>query len=154
MGMQQLKNSKHWCNISKWLIYPICISIFLFIAIALFATGESFASENPYKFFYLAGIFLAYFFGFWPALCFIIGGTLFANFWFVPPFGEFIFSYHDLQVWLLNFCLGFTCIFFIEYLQRERYKNKLLLLVADSRYLILLHRDNDLMKLLKKDNHV
>ena len=152
--MQQLKNSKHWCNISKWLIYPICISIFLFIAIALFATGESFASENPYKFFYLAGIILAYFFGFWPALIFIMCGTLFANIWFVPPYGEFVFSFHDLQVWFLNFCLGFTCISLIEYLQRERYKNKLLLLVSESRYLILLHRDNDLMKLLKKDNNV
>ena len=152
--MQQLKNTKQWCNIPKWLIYPVCISIFLFIAIALFASGEGFASENPYKFFYLAGVFLAYFFSFWPALIFIIAGTLFANFWFVPPFGQFVFSYHDLQVWFLNFCLGFTCIFLIEYLQRERYKNKLLLLVAESRYLILLHRDNDLMKLLKKDNHV
>ncbi len=152
--MQQLKNTKHWCNIPKWLIYPICISIFLFITIALFVSGEDFASQNPYKFFYLAGVFLAYFFSFWPALIFIIAGTLFANFWFVPPFGQFVFSYHDLQVWFLNFCLGFTCIFLIEYLQRERYKNKLLLLVAESRYLILLHRDNDLMKLLKKDNHV
>jgi len=152
--MKQLKNSKYWCNTPKWLIYTVCICSFLFITIALFASGEGFASENPYKFFYLAGIFLAYFFSFWPALIFIIAGTLFANFWFVPPFGQFVFSYHDLQVWLLNFCLGFTCIFLIEYLQRERYKNKLLLLVSDSRYLILLHRDNDLMKLLKKDNHV
>ena len=152
--MKQLKNSKYWCNTPKWLIYTVCICSFLFITIALFASGEGFASENPYKFFYLAGIFLAYFFSFWPALIFIIAGTLFANFWFVPPFGQFVFSYHDLQVWLLNFCLGFTCIFLIEYLQRERYKNKLLLLVSDSRYLILLHRDNDLMKLLKKDNNV
>ena len=152
--MKQLKKSKYWCNSPKWLIYTVCICSFLFITIALFASGEGFASENPYKFFYLAGIFLAYFFSFWPALIFIIAGTLFANFWFVPPFGQFVFSYHDLQVWLLNFCLGFTCIFLIEYLQRERYKNKLLLLVSDSRYLILLHRDNDLMKLLKKDNHV
>ena len=83
-----------------------------------------------------------------------MAGTLFANFWFVPPFGEFSFNFHDLQVWFLNFCLGFICIALIEYLQRERYKNKLLLLVAESRYLILLHRDNDLMKLLKKDYHV
>lgn len=152
--MKQLKNSKYWCNTPKWLIYTVCICSFLFITTALFASGEGFASENPYKFFYLAGIFLAYFFGFRPAFFFILVGTLFANFWFVVPFGEFIFSYHDLQVWILNFCLGFVCIFLIEYLQRERYKNKLLLLVAESRYLILLHRDNDLMKLLKKDNHV
>ena len=150
----ELKNTKHWCNISKWLIYPICLGTFLFITSALFASGEVFFSANPYKFFYLAGIILAYFFGFWPAFIFIMAGTLFANFWFVPPFGEFIFNFHDLQVWFLNFCLGFTCIALIEYLQRERYKNKLLLLVAESRYLILLHRDNDLMKLLKKDNHV
>ncbi len=150
----ELKNTKHWCNISKWLIYPICLGTFLFITSALFASGEVFFSANPYKFFYFAGIILAYFFGFWPSFIFIMAGTLFANFWFVPPFGEFIFNFHDLQVWFLNFCLGFTCIALIEYLQRERYKNKLLLLVAESRYLILLHRDNDLMKLLKKDYHV
>ena len=149
-----LKNTKYWCNIPKRLIYPILFGIFLLISITLFMLGERFYTENPYKFFYLAGIFSAYFFGFWPAFMFIIAGTLFANYWFVPPFGEFIFNSHDLQVWFLNFCLGFTCIFFIEYLQREKYKNKLLLLVAESRYLILLHRDNDLMKLLKKDSNV
>ena len=150
----QIKNTKYWCNTSKWIVYPICFSVFLLIVLALLALGDSFYSENPYKFFYITGIFLAYFFGFRPAFFFILVGTLFANFWFVAPFGEFIFSYHDLQVWILNFCLGFVCISLIEYLQRERYKNKLLLLVAESRYLILLHRDNDLMKLLKKDNHV
>ncbi|MBU3624123.1 DUF4118 domain-containing protein [Polynucleobacter sp. AP-Latsch-80-C2] len=146
-----INNAKKWCQFPIWVI-SICLALeFIFLTVLLHLTGMNFYSENPYKFYYLAGIFAAYFFGFWPALVFIILGTGYANYWFVPPFGEFIFNYHDLQVWILNFLLGIACIGLIEYLQRERYKTKLLLLVAESRYLILLHRDNDLMNALKKD---
>ncbi|MBU3630259.1 DUF4118 domain-containing protein [Polynucleobacter sp. AP-Melu-500A-A1] len=146
-----LKNAKKWCQYPIWAISTYILISFTLLSVFLHMTGESFYSENPYKFYYLVGIFGAFYFGFWPALVFIIMGTLYANFWFVPPFGKFIFSYHDFQVWLLNFLLGFTCIVLIEYLQRERYKTKLLLFVSESRYLILLHRDNDLMNVLKKE---
>ena len=150
----QIKNANNWCAVPKRAIYPVTLLAFFLITWGLFALGQVFYSENPYKFYYLIAIFLAYSFGFLAALIFIIGGTLYANYWFVAPFGEFEFSFHDLQQWALNFALGFTCILLIEYLQRERYKTKLLLLVADSRYLILLHRDNELMNALKKENNV
>lgn len=128
--------------------------LFLLITLGLFVLGPVFYTANPYQFYFLAAIFLAYFFGFLPALIFALSGTFFANYWFVFPFGEFVFNIHDLQVWALNFLVGFVCIILIEFLQRERYKSKLLLLVANSRYLILLHRDNELMNILKKENNV
>ena len=149
-----IKNVKGWCKITKRFIYSIATGLFILITLGLFALGPAFYNVNPYQFYLLGAIFLAYFFGVLPALIFALGGTFFANYWFVFPYGEFIFNFHDLQIWALNFLVSFTCIILIEYLQRERYKSKLLLLVANTRYLILLHRDNELMNILKKENNV
>ncbi len=149
-----IKNVKGWCKTTKNFIYSIATGLFILITLGLFALGPAFYIVNPYQFYFLAAIFLAYFFGFLPALIFALSGTLFANYWFVFPFGKFVFNFQDLQVWALNFLVGFACIILIEYLQRERYKSKLLLLVSNTRYLILLHRDNELMNILKKENNV
>jgi hypothetical protein len=70
--------------------------------------------------------------------------------YFVPPFGVFTLTPEEVERFLINLLFGAVAIFFIEVLQRQRYKTKLLLLVSESRYLTLLHRDNQLLQELKR----
>jgi len=146
----EVKNSKNWCLYSKRFAYTTSFLIFLLTTALLYTCGQNFYSAHPYKFYFLFGTLLAYYFGFWPAFIFMMIGTLYANYYFVAPFSELIFSFHDLQQYLLNLVLGLTCIVLIEILQRERFKSKLLLMVSESRYLILLHRDNRLLNEVKR----
>ena len=71
----QIKNATNWCAVPKRAIYPVTLLAFFLITWGLFASGQVFYSENPYQFYYLIAIFLAYFFGFLPAL------VLFLNAW-------------------------------------------------------------------------
>ena len=124
--------------------------IFLVTTLFLYAGGERFFSTHPYKFYFLFGAILAFFFGCWPAFVFVLFGSLYANYYFVAPYGEFTVTVADFEQYILNLILGLTCIILIEFLQRERFKSRLLLMVSESRYLILLHRENRLLNEIKK----
>jgi K+-sensing histidine kinase KdpD len=115
------------------------------------ALGPSFYSIHPYKFYFFAATLIAYFFGYLPASIYIVIGSIYANLYFVPPYGIFTLTTEEFERFLLNLLFGSVAIIFIEILQRERFKSKLLLMVAESRYLILLHRDNQLLNEYKKN---
>jgi K+-sensing histidine kinase KdpD len=149
-----IRNSKNWSPYSALDAFLWSAALFLIITAALISFGQAFYSAHTYKFYFTAATFLAYFFGFLPATIFVIGSSIFANYFFVAPYGEFIFTTHDLERYLINLFFGSIAIVLIEILQRERFKSKLLLLVSESRYLILLHRDNQLLNELKKKNNV
>ena len=146
----QIQNAKSWCRHSKRLTYGASFLMFLLTTAILYTGGEAFFSANPYKFYFIFGAILAFFFGFWPALLYVMAGSFYANFYFVKPYGEFVLGWDYLQQFLLNLLLGLTCIVLIEFLQRERFKSRLLLMVSESRYLILLHRDNRLLNEIKR----
>jgi len=149
-----IKNAKNWSPHSSLNAAAWSFVAFAVISFMMFNLGRDFYSAHSYKFYFIAASFISYYFGYRPAVIFILVSSIFANFFFVAPFGEFIFSTNDVERYLLNLTFGSIAIILIELVQRERFKFKLLLLVSESRYLILLQRDNQLMQELKRKNHV
>ena len=149
-----IRNAKNWSphsllNAAAWSFVAFAVISFM-----MFNLGRDFYSAHSYKFYFIAATFISYYFGYKPAALFIVISSIFANFFFVAPFGEFIFSSNDVERYLLNLSFGSIAIILIELVQRERFKFKLLLLVSESRYLILLQRDNQLLQELKRKHHV
>jgi K+-sensing histidine kinase KdpD len=145
-----IKNANNWSPFSAFDALFWSFSSFAIISLWMLAMGQDFYSAHPYKFYFFAATVLAYFFGYITAGLFIVVTTVYANLYFVPPFGVFSLSLDDFERFLINLLFGGVAIFFIEILQRQRFKSKLLLLVSESRYLILLHRDNQLLQELKR----
>lgn len=149
-----IRNAKNWSTHSTLNAFAWSCTSFVVITFMMFNLGSDFYGAHSYKFYFIVATFLAYFFGYRPATIFIIFSSIFANYFFVRPFGEFIFSTNDIERYLLNLFFGSVAIILIELVQRERFKFKLLLLVSESRYLILLQRDNQLLQELKRKHHV
>ena len=147
----QIKNAKNWSNYSAAEALFFCSGAFLLITFSLFSLGQDFYGAHPYKFYFLGATIAAYIFGFKSSIIFMIISSVFASIYFVAPYGVFTFSGEDFQRYLINLFFGSAAIVLIENLQRERFKSKLLLLVSESRYLILLHRDNRLLNQLKRN---
>ena len=145
-----IKNANNWSPFSAFDALLWSFSSFAIISLWMLTMGQDFYSAHPYKFYFFAATVLAYFFGYITAGLFIVVTTVYANLYFVPPFGVFSLSLDDFERFLINLLFGGVAIFFIEILQRQRFKSKLLLLVSESRYLILLHRDNQLLQELKR----
>jgi K+-sensing histidine kinase KdpD len=149
-----IKNANNWSSHSSFeaLIWAFCS--FAIISAWMHVMGSNFYGAHPYKFYFFAATVLAYFFGYITASIYILVSSIYANLYFVPPFGVFTLTPQEAERFLINLLFGAVAIFFIEILQRERYKTKLLLLVSESRYLTLLHRDNQLLQELKRKNNV
>ena len=147
----QIRNAKNWSEYSTLDALIFCIGIFLLTTVVLNFFGPIFYSAHPYKFYFFGATLVAYLLGYKYATFYIIFSSLYANIYFIPPFGEFTFTLDEGERYLINLVFGSAAIFLIEILQRERYKSKLLLLVSESRYLILLHRDNRLLSQVKRN---
>lgn len=102
----QLKNAKNWANHSFADAIFICSGTFVLIASALFMAGPVFYGIHPYKFFFIAASIIAFVYGFKCAIAFTLASTLFANYYFVPPFGIFTFTTAEIERYLLNVILG------------------------------------------------
>ena len=148
-----IRNAKNWSPYSVLNATAWSFVAFIVITFMMFNLGRDFYSAHSYKFYFIAATFLSYYFGYRPAAVFILITSIFANFFFVAPYSEFNFSTNDIERYLLNLFFGSIAIILIELVQRERFKFKLLLLVSESRYLILLQRDNQLLQELKRKNH-
>jgi K+-sensing histidine kinase KdpD len=149
-----IKNANNWSPHSAMDALVWSFSSFVILSFWMHFMGQSFYSIHPYKFYFFVATLLAYFFGYITASIYIVIATIYANFYFVPPFGAFTITTDEFERFLINLLFGSVAIFFIEVLQRARFKSKLLLLVSESRYLILLHRDNQLLQESKRKNNV
>jgi hypothetical protein len=145
-----INNARNWSSFSIFESLIWSFSSFVIIGGWLHVMGSNFYDAHPYKFYFVAATLLAYFFGYITASIFILASSIYANLYFVPPFGVFSLSADHVERFLINLFFGGVAIFFIEILQRQIYNTKLRLLVSESRYLILLHRDNQLLQKLKK----
>jgi len=145
-----IKNANNWSSHSAFEALIWAFSSFVIISGCMHVMGSNFYSAHPYKFYFFAATVLAYFFGYKTASIYILVSSVYANLYFVPPFGVFSLSADQVERFLINLLFGSVATFFIEILQRQRYKTKLLLLVSESRYLTLLHRDNQLLLKLKR----
>ncbi|MBU3563034.1 hypothetical protein [Polynucleobacter sp. Tro8-14-1] len=145
-----IKNANNWSShsVSDALFWSALS--FVIISGWMLYMGPNFYSAHPYKFYFFAATVLAYFFGYITASIYILVTSIYANLYFVPPFGIFTLTLDEFERFLINLLFGSVAIFFIEVLQRQRFKSKLLLLVSESRYLIILHRDNQLLQELKR----
>lgn len=147
----EIRNAKNWSSFSGLDAFLWCFASSFLISLAMTSFGPSFYSAHPYKFYFFAATVFAYFFGIFPAGIYIVISSIYANLYFIPPFGVFTLTPEEFERFMLNLLFGSAAIIFIEFLQRERFKSKLLLMVAESRYLILLHRDNQLLNEYKKN---
>lgn len=146
-----IKNTNKWSRYS-FLDALICGGFaFMFVTALMNFAGPKFFSAHPYKFYFFAATILTYYFGYIFASMFIILTSIYANLYFIAPFGVFTLTADEFERFLINVLFGGVAIFFIELLQRQRFKSKLLLLVSESRYLILLNRDNQLLQELKRN---
>ena len=145
-----IKNAKNWSSHGLIEALAWAFSSFAIISFVMLNLGPKFYAVHPYKFYFFAATVLVFFFGYKIASGYVLLASIYANLYFVPPFGVFALSYDDFERYLLNLLFGGVAIVLIEILQRERFKSKLLLLVSESRYLILLHRDNQLLNEFKR----
>ena len=87
-----------------------------------------------------------YWFGLGPALLSMLLGTAFGLFFFVKPYHEFTPLDATDLIGIANYVLVSSFVIaLVEYLRRSLYSHQLLLKVAESRYLLLMHRDNERM---------
>jgi K+-sensing histidine kinase KdpD len=143
-----INNEKNWCACPVVWRYLICLVILTLIIYIQSSVVPSLGSLYPYAIFRLTSVFVAYFLGFGPAVFTLLIGATFGNLLFVEPYGEFTFptlkDFSDFIVLILSTAL---IIALIERMQRNYYKSKLLLLVFNSRYEMLLHRENQKLHL-------
>ena len=117
----QIRNAKNWSIYSPLDALLFCILSFLVITSILLVLGPNFYSSHPYKFYFLAATFMAYYFGYKPASIFVVISSLYANFYFVPPFGTFTLTLDEVERYLINLFFGSVAIFLIEVLVLKIY---------------------------------
>lgn len=101
------------------------------------------AQYYPYALFRIASLFVAFFWGVGPATFALVFGVIAGNFFLIEPVMEFTLpGEKDLMDFSLLIIGTFSIILLIEYLQRLRMNSDLLRRVAESRYEMLLHREN------------
>ena len=101
---------------------------------------------NPYlptEFFFLGAMLVALRYGYIPGFISLSIGWLIGLYFFVEPYGQFTgISKSDIVLTVDDFVTGVAGIAVMEYLQRTRYSQKLMLMVSNSRYRSLLKLDN------------
>ena len=139
----KIKNAAHWCRLSRPVCYLIATAVFIAVFGLRWVLHPALGKFYPYQFFFLSSYVVTFFLGAGPGMLVMLPGLAFGNYYFVEPYGRFAdFSWYD-SLFLGNYVLSSLLVTVtLEYLQRVRYQNELLLRVAQSRYEMLLHRDN------------
>lgn len=108
-------------------------------------------TSYPYDIFFLASYVATFFLGGGPGALIILLGFIAGTFFLGQPYDVLLpVQWNDVMDLTLYFFSSILTIVTIEYLQRTRYKSDLLLRVAESRYKILLHRENQRLLLSRK----
>lgn len=144
----KIKNAAHWCRLSRPVCYLIAASVFAAVFGLRWVLHPILGNVYPYQFFFLSSYAVAFSLGAGPATLVMLLGLIFGNYFFVEPYGQFTMLSRDDILYLGNYLFSSLLVTMtLEYLQRVRYQNELLLRVAQSRYEMLLHRDNQRMLL-------
>ena len=150
-----INNEKNWCAYPLVWRYLICVIIVTLIFYIQYSVVPTLGKFYPYAIFRLASLLLAYFVGFGPAIFTLLTGSILGNLFFVEPYGEFTFpttkDFSDFVVLILSTGL---MIALIEHMRQINNKSKLLLLVFNSRYEMLLHRENQKLYLEREINKI
>jgi K+-sensing histidine kinase KdpD len=141
--MNTIRNAKRWCKFSQPACYPIAFGAFCAIFALRWGLHPLIGKIFPYQFFFIGSYIVTFFLGGGPGILVMFFGLVAGNYFFVEPYGEF--TSPDLRDTLIlgNYILtSMIVVVTLEYLQRVRYTNELLLRVAESRYEMFLHREN------------
>lgn len=132
-----IKNSKAWAQTT----YRAYLAAILGVGIAFLIRYELhpiLQSTFPVLFFIINTTFIGYKFGWGPATFSVILSIPLGYYFFIPPYGRFELSdpmdFLNILIYAFFF---FITIFFIERLQRERYRAVLIARVCESRMLIM-----------------
>lgn len=147
-----INNDKRWCQHSVIYQYVLCTFV---LGLVYFLTGYAFpiiAQNRPHSLFVLASFLMALECGFFPGVYTCILGFIIVNHQFIAPIGDLSIpnSHEDFVDIFVILSSTLAVIYVVDKYQRERYKNKLLLLVSESRQQILLHRENQRLMALNK----
>jgi K+-sensing histidine kinase KdpD len=144
----KIKNAAHWCRLPRPVCYLIALGVFGAVFALRWSLHPVLGKIYPFQFFFLSSYIVTFMLGAGPGVLVMVLGLFTGSYYFVEPFGDFSPLDWNDSLYLGNYVLSsLLVIVTIEYLQRSRYQNELLLRVARSRYEMLLHRDNQRMLL-------
>jgi len=132
-----IKNSKNWTEntYKAYLIAVLGVGVAWFIRLQLHPVLQS---NLPIIFFIINTIFIAYKFGFRPAILTVLISIPLGYFFFIPPFNSFELNDPMDMLTIFIYLLFFlVTVFIIEKLQRERYRAALIARVCESRMHIM-----------------
>lgn len=139
----KLKNASRWVR-NPLRGYQIAIIAYLLAWGLRMLLHPFLQAKYPTFVFFLAVVAIAYRYGFAAAMLCALLSIPTAFYFFVQPFGQWdspeIGDVYTLVVYLMSIIL---CVAFLELLNRERYNSELLARVADSRYRMMMHLDED-----------
>lgn len=144
----KIKNAAHWCRLPRPICYLIALAAFAAVFVLRWALHPVLGKVFPFQFFFLASYLVTFFVGAGPGALVTLLGLVSGSFYFSRLYGHFTVPDWNGALYFGNYLVSsLLVIATIEYLQRVRYQNELLSRVAQSRYEILLHRDNQRMLL-------
>lgn len=139
----KIKNASAWAPLGMrpWLI---SLGILLGVFCLRWALHPWLKEHMPLTFFVVAAMYVQYRYGLSKAIVVALLGCLIGDFMFTYPFAVFDdIDDSDLLLQLQFFLLVATCMIIIQRLRNSQYQNRLMTLVAESRYLMLLQSESD-----------
>jgi PAS domain S-box-containing protein len=123
-----MKNAGRWTPEGP---LPVLVALAaLALAFGLrYALHEILGEYESFSFFYVAALLVCAYGGIWPSLLVVGGGLILGIYFFVPPFGAFgPITELDLVRVSTSLISMLTSVILIEWLQRTRYRAKILIL--------------------------
>jgi K+-sensing histidine kinase KdpD len=139
----RINNSVKWCKWPRVQCYAAAALVYAGVFALCFILHPILDETYLYHLFFLSSYVAAIFIGGGPSSMIIVLGLVSSNYFFVAPYQQFDhLDVHDALTMGNYIFSSMLVIIGIEYMQRARYQRELLLKVAESRYIMLLRREN------------
>lgn len=139
----QVRNARRWAarGPQAWLVAVAALALATLVRLML---HPLLGAVMPGAAFFVAAAFVEYFYGLAPATMVMLVGVGLAYYLFIPPFFELgAMTRNDFFLIVSYLFLALILLMLIERLRRAQFRAELMALVAQSRYEILLRRDNE-----------
>jgi K+-sensing histidine kinase KdpD len=144
MPHSKLRNARRWVAFSPLQAFSGALAVTLAAFIVRLALHPVVEPHLRFQFFFVACVVAEYFFGLAPAVLSMLLGTALGMYFFVQPYNTLTPVDMGDVVTIASFVsVSLFVILTIEYLRRSQYSQQLLRKVAESRHLLLMHRDNE-----------
>ncbi len=147
----RIHNSAKWCKFSRVQCYGLAALAYAAVLLLCLILHPLLDQPYLYHLFFLTSYIATMYLGGGPGFMIILLGIVSSSYFFVAPYWQFSgIDTNDLLAFGNYLFSSVLVIIGIEYMQRARYKSELLLMVADSRYLLMLKRENERLLLERK----